>query len=43
MKTITVEDETWRLLTEIKLKNNFKSIDKTISEYIKIVNEYEKK
>ena len=43
MKTITIKDETWKILSEIKLDNNYKSIDEVISEYIKIVkNEYGK-
>ena len=42
MKTITVQDSTWKELTEIKLKHEYKNIDTLISEMIKILKEYDK-
>ena len=42
MKTITVQDSTWKELTEIKIKKDIKTLDKLISELIKIVKEYDK-
>ena len=42
MKTITVQDSTWKELTELKIKKEIKTLDKLISEIIKILKEYDK-
>tara|TARA_Y100000034_G_scaffold70268_1_gene84772 strand:+ start:251 stop:415 length:165 start_codon:yes stop_codon:yes gene_type:complete len=34
MKTITIESETWFKLTELKLKQGFKSMNELIDHYV---------
>ena len=37
MKTITVQDETWKILTRDKLNMDCKNIDEVINKYKKII------
>jgi predicted CopG family antitoxin len=35
MKTITISDSNWKILTQMKLDRNFKTIDELISSLVK--------